>query len=82
MLDARIFDNMAEQLGKVLPAGVGDLKSDFEQNAKAVMQGTLSKMDLVTREEFDVQAAVLQKTIKRLKALEERVIELEESAKK
>jgi len=81
MLDARIFDNMAEQLGKVLPSGVGELKSDFEKNAKTVMQSTLSKMDLVSREEFDVQAAVLQKALKKLKALEQRVLDLEASAK-
>ncbi len=80
MLDARIFDEMAEQLGKLLPPGVSELKSDFEHNARTVVQSTLAKMDLVTREDFDVQVALLEKTNARLKALEERVSVLEAAA--
>ena len=77
MIDARLFDDLAENLGKLLPPGVSDMKSDFEKNAKTVLQSTLNKMDLVTREEFDIQAAVLQKTRARLKALEERLDQLD-----
>ncbi len=77
MLDARVFDSMAQQLGKILPPGAETIKSDFENNARAVLQNTLSKMDLVTREEFDVQAALLQKTTLRMRELEKRVVALE-----
>jgi BMFP domain-containing protein YqiC len=77
MLDARIFDDMADQLSKILPAGASELKADFEKNSKAVVQSALAKMDLVTREDFDVQVALLQKTTLRLKALEERIAALE-----
>ncbi len=79
MIDAKVFDNMAQQLGKLLPAGVEELKSDFENNARAVIQNTLSKMDLITREEFDVQTALLQKTALRVKGLEKRISKLESS---
>lgn len=77
MLDARIFDDMAEQLGKLLPPGVNEMRQDFEQNARSVIQSTLAKMDLVTREDFDVQVALLQKTSARLNELEERIKVLE-----
>ncbi len=81
MLDARVFDTMAQQLGKLLPSGADELKADFERNARAVLQSTLAKMDLVTREDFDVQAALLQKTVMRIKELEQRVINLESESK-
>lgn len=81
MIDARLFDEMAEKLGKLLPPGVAELKTDFEQNAKVTLQNTLTKMDLVTREEFDVQTAVLQKTRDRLNQLEEKLQALEAQLK-
>lgn len=80
MIDARLFDEMASRLSSLLPPGLADLKTDFEKNAKAVLQSTLGKMDLVTREEFDVQSAVLQKTREKLQKLEERVAALENEA--
>lgn len=80
MIDARLFDEVASKLGGLLPPGVADLKTDFETNAKAMLQSTLDKMDLVTREEFEVQAAVLQKTREKLQLLEERVGALESNS--
>lgn len=80
MIDARLFDEVASKLGGLLPPGVADLKTDFETNAKAVLQSTLDKMDLVTREEFDVQKEVLGKTRARLAELEARLSELEASS--
>ncbi len=81
MIDGRVFDDLAENLGKLLPPGAAQLKTDFEQNAKAVLQSSLEKMDLVTREEFDVQAAVLQKTREKLQLLEQRIEQLEAADK-
>lgn len=78
MIDARVFDELAASLSKVLPAGVSDLKTDFEKNAKATLQSTLGKMDLVTREEFKVQTQVLQKTREKLEALERKIEQLEQ----
>lgn len=79
MIDARVFDEMAKQMAGLLPPAAGELKKDFEQNARAMMQSTLSKMDLVSREDFDIQVAVLQKTTRRLKELEARLEALEGS---
>ncbi len=77
MIDARFLDDLAENLGKLLPPGVAELKSDFEQNAKAAVQSALGNLDLVTREEFDVQSQVLTKTRQRVQALEDRLAQLE-----
>jgi len=77
MIDARVFDEIAESLGKLLPPGVSDLKNDFERNAKSAVQSALGNLDLVTREEFDVQAEVLRRTRERLAELESRIAQLE-----
>jgi hypothetical protein len=77
VIDTRILDEVAQSLGKLLPPGVGELKEDFERNARAAVQGALAKMDLVTREEFDVQAALLSRTREKLEALNARVALLE-----
>ncbi|MFK7857009.1 MAG: accessory factor UbiK family protein [Granulosicoccus sp.] len=77
MIDARVFDDLSKSLSKLLPPGVADLKDDFERNAKSAVQGALGNLDLVSREEFDVQTEVLRTTRMQLKELEARVEELE-----
>jgi len=77
MIDARVFDEIAESLGKLLPPGLAEMKGDFERNAKSAVQGALGNLDLVTREEFDVQAEVLKRTRAKLETLEARVAALE-----
>ena len=53
------------------------MKSDFERNAKLALQSALAKMDLVTREDFDVQMRLLERTREKLDALEQRISALE-----
>jgi len=77
MIDARVFDEIAESLGKLLPPGVAEMKTDFERNAKSAVQSALGNLDLVSREEFDVQAEVLRRTRERLDALEAKLSDLE-----
>ena len=77
MIDATLIDDLSRTLGRLLPPGVAELKDDFERNARAAVQGALGDLDLVTREEFDVQSQVLQRTRQRLQALETRVAALE-----
>ena len=74
------MEDMARRMGELLPPGAAQLKTDFENNARATLQSTLGKMDLVTREEFDIQQRVLEKTRARLQALEERLAKLEGGA--
>jgi BMFP domain-containing protein YqiC len=77
MIDARVFDDIAKSLGRLLPSGVAEMKEDFERNARSAVQSALSGLDLVTREEFDVQTEVLRNTRQQLKQLEARVRALE-----
>jgi hypothetical protein len=67
---------IAESLGEVLP---GELLQDVKKNVRGVVQGSLGKMDLVTREELNVQEKVLARTREQLEALQQRVSELEKA---
>lgn len=73
------LNELAQKLSASLPEGMGNLKRDLEQNFKAVLQSALSKMDLVSRREFDIQSAVLQRTREKLDALERRLQEVEQA---
>ena len=76
-MDPRFIDDLARKLSASVPQSITNIKRDLEDNFKAVLQSTLSKMDLVTRQEFDVQAGVLRRTREKLEALEAKVAELE-----
>lgn len=76
--DAKSIDEIAGKLANTLPPGLNHLKEDFEKNFHALLQGALGKLDLVTREEFEVQKLVLAKTRTNLEALEKRVAALEQ----
>ena len=77
MLDPKHLDDLAQRLAGSLPKGLQALQSDINRNLRATVEAALAKLDLVTREEFDVQAAVLARTREKLAALEARVAELE-----
>src|ERR1043165_362271 len=55
MMDARFLDDLARRLAATMPAGLTALREDVEANFKAVLQSGLAKLDLVTRQEFEVQ---------------------------
>jgi len=75
--DPRLIDDLARRLAGAVPESVLALRRDLEQNFKGVLQSRLADLDLVTREEFDVQATVLRRTREKLEALERRLAELE-----
>jgi ubiquinone biosynthesis accessory factor UbiK len=75
--DPRFIDDLARRLAGSVPESVAALRRDLEQNLKGVLAGGLARLDLVTREEFDVQTAVLKRTRAKLTALEKRIAELE-----
>ena len=78
MFDPKSIDNIADRISNAIPPGLHNLKDDMEKNFHALLQSTLSKLDLVSREEFEVQKAVLAKTRSKLEELEKRVAELEQ----
>lgn len=65
-----LVNKLSEQLSQILPPGVKTLREDFEENVKSVLREAFTRMDLVTREEFEVQAALLSKTRIKLEAME------------
>ena len=73
------LENIASKLADAVPEGLRTIRADLEQNFRAVLKASLNKLDLVTREEFEVQEAVLAKTRAKLEALERQVEELEGS---
>jgi BMFP domain-containing protein YqiC len=75
--DPKSLDELARKLADAVPPGLAALKSDLEQNFKAVLQSGLTKLDLVTRQEFDIQAGVLRRSRERLEALEKSLTALE-----
>lgn len=75
--DPKLLDQVAERLSAVVPEGMRHVQKDLEQNFRAVLQSALGRLDLVTREEFDAQAAVLARTRERLEQISARLRDLE-----
>jgi len=74
MIDPKVFEEFSARLSSLIAASP---VADIEKNARALLSSFFAKLDLVSREEFDIQAQVLQRTREKLKALEERVTRLE-----
>ena len=72
-------ENIARKLADAVPEGLKSVREDLEGNFRSVLQASLAKLDLVTREEFEIQEAVLAKTRSKLEALESRLEELEKN---
>lgn len=78
-MDAEQLDELSARLTALLPEGLKGVRDDLERNFKAVLQAGMQKFELVTRDEFDAQSAVLRRTRERVRALEAQVAELEDS---
>ena len=76
MIDFRIIDELTRKLGESLPPGVTQAKDELENQFRTVLTGAFERMNLVGREEYDAQCAVLEETRARLEALENRLDEL------
>ena len=79
--DPKSLDDLARRLADAVPPGLAALKNDLEQNFKAVLQSGLTKLDLVSRQEFDIQSGVLRRSRERLEELEARIAALEAKPK-
>jgi BMFP domain-containing protein YqiC len=75
------IDEIARRLLEAVPPAFRSMQQDLETNFRAVLRSSLGKLDLVTRDEFDTQTKVLERTRAKLEALEEKVRELEAGAK-
>lgn len=81
MIKPEDLSQLAEKLVRSIPPGVAELPKNLQQHFQQIMREAFAKMDLVTQEEFDVQAKVLQKTRLKLEALEAKVADLEQHKK-
>ncbi len=77
MIDLNHLDDLARRLSDMVPPGLRQSREELQATFKTALQAGLGKLDLVTREEFDVQRAVLLRTREKLEALEKAVAELE-----
>ncbi len=80
MINAQKLEEIAQQVANALPPGLKNVAEEVENKTKQILQGQLNKLDVVTREEFDVQTQVLLKTREKLVALEKQVSELIEQS--
>ncbi len=77
MFDPKKLESVVRKIQDAMPKPVKDLGNDVEQKIKEVIQSQLAKLDVVNREEFDVQTQVLMRTRQKLKEMEEKIASLE-----
>ena len=78
MIDPKVLDDLAKKVAAGFPAGLQSMQGDLQKNFRAALAAGLSRLDLVTREEFDIQASVLARTREKLELLENQMAELEQ----
>ena len=71
------LEQLSKRISSLIPGDVKGVQDDIENNVKSLLQSTLTKMNLVTREEFDVQTAVLQRTREKLEQLEKQIEQMQ-----
>ena len=81
MIDNQSINRLSEQINQLLPSGLQQVKSDFESRLKLLLQQQLAQYEFVSREEFDIQARVLQRTREKLELLEKKLSALEDSSR-
>lgn len=79
MIDLRTIDELTRKLGESLPPGMNQAKEEAEAHFRTILTTAFERMNLVTREEYDTQCAVLARTREKLEALEKRIDELQSS---
>ncbi|MEJ1339492.1 MAG: accessory factor UbiK family protein [Candidatus Sedimenticola sp. (ex Thyasira tokunagai)] len=82
MIDPKLFDDLAKRVAGNVPTGLQFLQEDMQKNLRSALESAPTHLDLVTREEFEVQQAVLARTREKLERLEAQVAEMEREAGK
>ena len=77
MFDPKKLEQLAKQIHDSMPAQVRELGADVDQKVRQVIQGQLTKLDVVSREEFDVQTQVLLRTRQKLADMEQKLADIE-----
>lgn len=76
MFDPKQCDEVVSKLFAALPSSLQNIEKDIQQKFKDILQATFSRMDLITRDEFDVQCKVLARTREKVEQLQEQINEL------
>ncbi len=77
MLNPKKLEEIAKQISEAVPPGMKTMEESAEAKVKQLLQSQLSRVDFVSREEFDIQSQVLMRTREKLEALESRLTKLE-----
>ncbi|MBC3766500.1 ubiquinone biosynthesis accessory factor UbiK [Neptunicella marina] len=80
MINAQKIEDIAKQISEAVPPGLKNMAEGAESKVKQILQSQLSKLDVVSREEFDIQSQILIRTREKLTELEARISELEKQA--
>lgn len=78
MINKEHIEEFIQQASKMIPDDLSRFKKEIETNLRTTLSASLSKMDLVTREEYDIQTALLQRTRAKLDTLQKKLIEIED----
>ena len=81
MIDATKIDDLVRKLTAAIPPGLKEFENEARKQFKSILENGLTKMDLVSREEFDIQVKVLTKTREKIDQLEEQMQEITQSEK-
>ncbi len=81
MIDNQTINRLSEKINALLPPGLQQVKTDFDARLKSLLQQQLANYEMVNREEFDIQARVLERTREKLEIIEARLQELEKTLK-
>ena len=79
MLDNQTINLLSDKINQLLPPGLQQVKTDFDTKLKTLLQQQLSEFEFVSREEFDIQSRVLQRTRAKLETLEQKLEQLEKT---
>lgn len=79
MIDNQTVNRLSDKINELLPPGLQQAKSDFDSRLKSLLQQQLSSLDMVSREEFDIQTRVLERTREKLEKIEARLQALDKS---
>ena len=81
MIDNQTINQLSDRISELLPPGLQQVKADFDARVRQLLQQQLANLEMVSREEFDIQTRVLERTRAKLEAVETRLAELEQNLK-
>ena len=79
MIDNQTINQLSDKINALLPPGLQQVKADFDARLKTLLQQQLANFEMVSREEFELQARVLERTREKLEVIEARLKELDKS---